>query len=140
VGIIVPDLERVRALMSLLGLEPGASEYVPEYEADCFFTCGAGSALEFIVPRGGKLALYNKGVGGLHHIALEVENLQEFSTQLRAQGVDLLEERPVDAGRLWINFLPPAYTRGLIVEFVESKKVTTARESDHHGRDLDQGD
>jgi hypothetical protein len=129
----VPDLDRLQALVDLLGLQVGATQYVPEYEADCFFTSGNGASLEFIVPRGGKLAQYNKGAGGLHHIALEVENLRDTSARLRVQGVDLLEETPVDAGRIWINFLSPAYTRGIIVEFVESKDPTTSSQGSNDG-------
>jgi hypothetical protein len=123
VGIIVPELSQVEALLKLLGLEAGGSQYVPQYEAECIFTRGAGvvPGIEFIVPRGGKLAKFNKGTGGLHHIALEVDDLQGFSDDLAAEGVQLLEPQPVDAGRLRINFLPPVYTRGIIVEFVETR-------------------
>jgi methylmalonyl-CoA/ethylmalonyl-CoA epimerase len=128
VGVIVPDAGQVEALMDLLGLEAGAVQYVPEYQADCTFTRGEGAAVEFIVPRGGPLARFNKGMGGLHHIALEVEDLEGLAAGLADRGVRLLEDRPVDAGRLRINFLPPVYTRGLIVEFVEPKPGDDAPE------------
>ncbi len=123
VGIVVPELANVEVLLRLLGLEAGVSQYVPQYESECIFTRGAGTVpgIEFIVPRGGKLAKFNKGMGGLHHIALEVDDLDAFSADLAAEDVQLLEPRPVDAGRLRINFLPPAYTRGIIVEFVETR-------------------
>ena len=121
VGIIVPDRERVDALLELLGLEEEKTEYVAEYEADCVFTRGPGGCIEFIVPRGGKLAGFNRGVGGLHHVALEVDDLAEFSRELREKDVELLEEEPVDAGDIRINFLPPLYTRGFTVEFVEAR-------------------
>jgi hypothetical protein len=126
VGIIVPDLVQVEALMALLGLRPGMTQYVPRYQADCIFTQGPGAAIEFIVPRGGPLARFNKGMGGIHHIALEVEDLEVVSAELAGHDVKLLEERPVDAGRLWINFLPPAFTRGIIVEYVQTKANTQA--------------
>jgi acyl carrier protein/catechol 2,3-dioxygenase-like lactoylglutathione lyase family enzyme len=131
VGIIVPDSSQVQVLMALLGLRAGERQYVPEYEADCFFTetGGPGAVIEFIVPTGGKLAKFNKGMGGVHHIALEVDDLEGYSAGLAAEGVSLLEDHPVDAGRLLINFLPPAYTRGIIVEFVQTKSVATSRES-----------
>jgi catechol 2,3-dioxygenase-like lactoylglutathione lyase family enzyme len=121
VGIIVPDLEQVQALLDLLGLESGRTQYVPTYDADCIFTQGERGVVEFVVPRGGVLSRFNKGLGGLHHIALEVDNLESQSSELRAKGVELLSERPVDAGPILINFLPPAYTRGIIVELVQVK-------------------
>jgi hypothetical protein len=122
VGIIVPDREQVRVLMELFGFERGVEQYVPEYEADCIFTRGEGTAIEFIVPHGGKLAAFNKGIGGIHHIALEVADLEATTAELAERGVSLLEPKPVDAGRLRINFLSSTYTRGIIVEFVETRK------------------
>lgn len=119
VGIIVPNAEQIQELMTLLGLQECRRYYVPEYEAECIFTEGQGGAIEFILPRGGKLKQFNKGMGGLHHIALQVESLDQTSDDLKAKGVELLEPRPVDAGPIRINFLPPVYTRGIIVEFVE---------------------
>jgi catechol 2,3-dioxygenase-like lactoylglutathione lyase family enzyme len=116
VGIIVPDREQVDVLARLLGLTIERSEYVPRYQADCHFT--AGGSVELIVPRGGKLAGFNRGAGGLHHIALETDDLDAARRHVEEQGARMLEEQPVDAGPLRINFLPPVYTRGIIVEFV----------------------
>jgi len=121
VGIVVPDMAQVCTLMELLGLEAGHTQYVSRYEAECIFTHGAGTVIEFVVPRGGVLTRFNKGMGGLHHIAFEVDDLESRSSELRAKGVVLLEEKPIDAGGLWINFLPPSYTRGIIVELVQPK-------------------
>jgi methylmalonyl-CoA/ethylmalonyl-CoA epimerase len=122
VGIIIPTMEQVEQLLALLGLERGHTEYVAEYQADCVFTAGPGAVLEFIVPRGGKLASFNKGTGGLHHIALEVDDIEEATRELEAREVELLETKPVDAGSILINFIPPAYTRGFTVEIIQSKK------------------
>jgi methylmalonyl-CoA/ethylmalonyl-CoA epimerase len=128
VGIIVADEQQVDLLAQLLGLTRGASEYVAEYEAQCHFTEGAGAAIEFIVPRpGSKLTRFNKGFGGLHHIALEVDDLVDASAALRERGVKLLEDHPVDAGSLLINFVPPLYTRGFIVEFIQVKTREVVR-------------
>lgn len=116
------DVEQVDLLVSLLGLVRGQEEYVEEYEAQCYFTAGTGAAIEFIVPRaGGKLSKFNKGFGGIHHVALEVDDLREASVELSNKGVRLLEEHPVDAGAILINFVPPLYTRGFIVELIQRK-------------------
>jgi len=119
VGIIVPSEDQLALLLGVLGLEVGRRHYVAEYEADCIFAGGDGAAVELIVPRGGKLAKFNKGLGGLHHIAIEVDDLAAASRELRARGIELLEASPVEAGALRINFIPPVFTRGLIVELVE---------------------
>jgi catechol 2,3-dioxygenase-like lactoylglutathione lyase family enzyme len=128
VGIIVADEQQVDLLVALLGLTRGAEEYVPDYEAQCYFTEGPGAAIEFIVPRaGGKLSKFNKGFGGLHHVALEVDDLEAAAAALRERGVKLLEDHPVDAGPILIHFVPPLYTRGFIVEFVQRKTRETLR-------------
>jgi len=122
VAIIVPQESQLTEMLDLLGLSAGRRQYVPEYEADCVFTSGEGANIEFIIPgEGGKLSKFNRGTGGLHHIAIEVNNLEEFQGELAAKGVKLLETTPVDAGDIRINFLPPIYSRGVIVEFVERK-------------------
>ncbi|MBM4036938.1 MAG: VOC family protein [Planctomycetes bacterium] len=119
VGIIVRDEAQLALLLSVLGLGEGHRQFVPEYEAECVFTQGSGAGIEFIIPRGGKLAGFSKGLGGLHHIAIEVDDLAARSRELRAAGVELLEGAAVEAGELRINFVPPVYTRGVIVELVE---------------------
>lgn len=121
VGIVCTSREHAEGLLELLGLELESEEYVEAYEAQCLFTAGEAGRLELIIPTGGKLARFNKGAGGLHHVALEVDDLERESARLRGQGVELLEDAPVDAGPIQINFVPPAYTRGVIVEFVERK-------------------
>jgi len=128
VGIVVPDDGQLRQLLTLLDLRIVRTQYVPQYEADCVFTGGAKGPIEFIVPRGGKLAAFNHGAGGLHHIALEVPDVEAAAVRLRAQDVELLEPQPVDAGPLRINFLPPAHTRGVIVEIVESRATVLVGE------------
>ena len=120
VGIIIPDRSHVDFLLGILGLETGELVYVPEYEADCIFTSNNNSNIEFVIPReNSRLSNFNKGMGGLHHIALEVDDIQDVSRQLTEEGIDLLEDKPVRAGQLLINFLHPADTRGFIVEFVQ---------------------
>ena len=119
VGLIVRDEGQLALLLSVLGLETGRRQFVPEYEAECVFTQGPGAGIEFILPRGGKLAQFNKGLGGLHHIAIEVDDLEARSRELREGGVELLEGSAVEAGEIRINFVPPIYTRGVIVELVE---------------------
>jgi len=126
VSIIVPDDERVHELAGLLGLTLGRRQYVAQYEADCIFTTGNGGVIEFIIAKSGKLSKFNKGMGGLHHIAIAVPDLEATKQQLAEQGIPLLETKPVDAGPIYINFLAPAYTRGVIVEYVQEVEPAAA--------------
>jgi methylmalonyl-CoA/ethylmalonyl-CoA epimerase len=121
VGIVVPSDERAAELMALLHLEESHRGYVEEYSATCIFTKGnGGSMVEFVVPTGGTLTRFNRGVGGLHHVAFVVDDLRDLARELSEQETDLLEAEPVQgAGDFLCNFLPPAKTRGVIVEFIQ---------------------
>ena len=130
VSSIVPDEERVHELAEILGLKLGRRQFVEAYEADCIFMTGTGGVIEFIIPKSGKLTKFNKGVGGLHHIAIGVSDLEATKRQLTEMGIPLLETTPVDAGPICINFLVPAYTRGVIVEYMQQVEVPAAEAAD----------
>ena len=124
IGIIVPDEEQADFLFRLMGLTRGHTVYVKEYEATCIFGSGEGRLLEFIVPDpGGKLSEFNRGLGGIHHLAIETPDIKQAAEYLdRELEVDFLEEEPVLAGDLLINFLPPSMARGIIIEYIQKMK------------------
>jgi catechol 2,3-dioxygenase-like lactoylglutathione lyase family enzyme len=121
VGIVVPDEDEMAAMMAVLGLVEDYRGIVPTFQALCVFTRGNGaSPVEFVVPHGGPLLKFNKGMGGLHHLAYVVDSLDAKAAELAAQGMKLLEPEHVrGAGPFICNFLSPVYTRGLTVEYVE---------------------
>jgi catechol 2,3-dioxygenase-like lactoylglutathione lyase family enzyme len=121
VGIVLSSEDEAKALMTLLGLKEDFRGYVPQWFALCIFTTAErGSPLEFVIPDGGPLLKFNKGLGGLHHVALEVSDLRATTEKLKSQGIKLLEEQPVKgAGNFICNFLSPVYSRGITVEFVQ---------------------
>ncbi|HEY2356697.1 MAG TPA: VOC family protein [Phenylobacterium sp.] len=124
VGIVQPTESDAQALMSLLGLEEDYRGFVPQWSALCIFTKPhGGSPIEFVVPDGGPLERFNKGAGGLHHIALQVPDLDELARALEDEGMRLLETEHVKgAGDFLCNFLSPIYTRGITIEFVQLLK------------------
>lgn len=121
VGIVQSSEEDVQNLMQVLGLEEDYRGYVPTWSALCIFTRPqGGSPVEFVVPDGGPLMKFNKGMGGLHHVAFEVPDLAQLAQDLAADGMKLLEPAPVKgAGDFLCNFLSPIYTRGITVEYIE---------------------
>ena len=59
----------------------------------------------------------------LHHIAFEVENIQEHVRQLRSLGVRLIDEHPRPGGMgTMIAFVHPREFDGLLVELVETRR------------------
>jgi catechol 2,3-dioxygenase-like lactoylglutathione lyase family enzyme len=121
VGIVMPSEEDVQTLMAVLGMQEDYRGFVPQWSALCIFAkAERGSLVEFVVPKGGPLERFNKGAGGVHHIAFEVADLTETMRAYEAQGIKFLEPAPIKgAGPFLCNFLSPIYTRGTLVEFVE---------------------
>jgi methylmalonyl-CoA/ethylmalonyl-CoA epimerase len=58
---------------------------------------------------------------GLHHIAYEVEDLEETLAKLRASGVELIDETPRPGGRgHMVAFVHPKSNHGLLVELIQA--------------------
>lgn len=122
VGIIMTTMERAQQFMEQFGLEEDYREYVDAYQAWCIFTkySAEESPVELVVPTAGKLTEFNKGKGGLHHIAFEVEDVRAARDEYTSKGMEMLEEVPAKgAGGIIVNFLRPRYGLGVLVEFVE---------------------
>lgn len=121
VGIVQPSEEEALAFMDLMGLHEDYRGYVPQFHALCIFTRRAsGSPVELVVPDGGPLLKFNRGAGGLHHIAFEVPDLDALVRELAEKDMALLEPEHVKgAGNFLCNFLSPIYTRGITVEYVQ---------------------
>ncbi len=121
VGVVQPDEDTVVDLMAVLGLHEEYRGYVPQFQALCIFARAAGgSQIEFVVPDGGPLLKFNKGAGGIHHLAFETPDLVALARDFEAQGLRMLEPEPVKgAGPFLCNFLLPSATRGVIVEYIQ---------------------
>ncbi len=130
VGVVLHDRRQADDLLALLGLSVTRRQFVERYRAECLFVDAGPVQVELILPDGGPLAGFNRGVGGLHHLAFEVADLEQVAARLAAAGLRLLEDHPVSAGALRINFLPPEYTRGLVIEFVEPMPARAAAAGD----------
>ena len=60
---------------------------------------------------------------GLHHIAVQVDNIEASLAQLKASGVRLIDEKPRrGAHNTRVAFIHPAGTHGVLLELVEHAK------------------
>jgi hypothetical protein len=79
-----------------------------------------GTAIELVVPDGGPLAKFNKGLGGVHHFAYEIEDFAVAERWCEAHDMTLLEPAPIKgAGNFLCNFIHPMATRGIQIELVQ---------------------
>lgn len=122
VGIVLSP-EKAKNFMEKFGLETDYMEYVEAYKADCLFTKHQGdeTPIELVIPKEGVLTEYNKGKGGIHHIAFAVDDVEKTRQYYEEKGLHMLEEKAVEgAGGIIVNFLRPRFGEGILVEFVQN--------------------
>jgi methylmalonyl-CoA/ethylmalonyl-CoA epimerase len=60
--------------------------------------------------------------GGIHHIAVEVENIEESLAKLKNEGMRLIDEKPrVGAEGCLVAFVHPSSAGGVLMELVQKK-------------------
>lgn len=121
VAIAVKDLEQaISFYRDALGLTLSELEEVPEQQVRvAIFGQGAGR-LELISPtasQSGVARFLEKRGEGLHHICLEVEDLEAAMASLRERGAPLIDRAPrPGAGGAQVAFLHPQGTGGVLLE------------------------
>jgi len=84
-----------------------------------------GSELELLqsTEAEGQIAKFIQKRGqGIHHIALEVDDIQTELDRLKANGLKLINEKPyLNAHKELVAFIHPKSTFGMLVELIQSK-------------------
>jgi methylmalonyl-CoA/ethylmalonyl-CoA epimerase len=124
IGVAVKSIETAQKLyQDLLGLKHAGSETVQEQKVTtAFFPVGDTEVelLESTSPDGPIAKYLEKRGEGVQHIAFRVENIEEALAELKAKGVQLIDEKPRrGAGGAKIAFLHPKSTYGVLVELCE---------------------
>ncbi|MCU0589161.1 MAG: methylmalonyl-CoA epimerase [Syntrophobacteraceae bacterium] len=124
IGIAVKSIDETRKLYhDLLGLEHAGNETVQEQKVTtAFFPVGDTEVelLESTAPDGPIAKYLEKRGEGVQHIAFRVENIEEALAELKAKGIQLIDEKPrKGAGGAQIAFLHPKSTYGVLVELCQ---------------------
>jgi methylmalonyl-CoA/ethylmalonyl-CoA epimerase len=127
VAVCVRDLDEASARwLDVFGLHPGARERVESQKTEALIIPIGESSLELITPRGneGLARFLEKRGPGLHHIAVEVEGIEEAVAFLAALGVPMLDTAPRPGARGHkVAFVHPKATGGVLVELVEAAEA-----------------
>ena len=121
VAIAVKDLDAAVALYrDVLGLSLHSIEEVPEQKVrTAIFGEGTGR-IELICPTEagtGVARFLEKRGEGLHHICIEVPDIEAAIRQLKAQGAPMIDETPKPgAGGAKVAFVHPKGTHGVLLE------------------------
>jgi methylmalonyl-CoA epimerase len=122
IGLAVDALEPVREMYSeILGLSMDHEEMWNELKI-AFVPVGETN-LELVqsTSQEGDLAKFVSKKGqGIHHIALEVEDIEGAVQELLDKGMHLIDEKPRKGSNgTTIAFLHPKATHGIMIELVE---------------------
>ncbi len=124
IGLAVDEIEAARTFFSeTLGLSALEREgfgellfsFVPMEGTDIELlqsTTSEGQIAKFVARKG----------QGVHHIALEVDDIHGELDRLKNKGVKLINEKPyLNAHKEWVAFLHPKSTFGVLVELIQKK-------------------
>ena len=109
-----------------LGLENVHSEVVEEQKVRVAMLPIGESRVELLEPTSDDSPIskfLEKRGGGIHHIAIEVDNIEASLAKLKAEGARLIDETPrIGAEGCLIAFVHPATTGGVLLELTQKIK------------------
>ncbi|MFM1898730.1 MAG: hypothetical protein RL577_970 [Bacteroidota bacterium] len=129
IGIAVRDLEESEALFTrLLGIAPYKREAVESEGVITSFFELNGVKFELLAAthQESPIAKFlDKKGEGLHHLAFEVDGIQQRLDALKDEGFDLIHSQPKDgADNKRIAFLHPKSSGGVLTELCEDKGLS----------------
>jgi len=124
VAIVVENIDEALCFWEdALGLKVQEKRDIPEQQVSIAFLPLGGSELELVKPTSedSGVAKYLESRGpGMHHLCLEVDDLDEIMERLQQKGVQLINDEPLmspDGTRF--AFVHPKSAQGVLVELYE---------------------
>ena len=124
VAVVVDDMEEALSFWrDALGIELHELRDVTAEKSQVAFLPLSGSEVELVQPttNDSGIAKYLAKRGpGMHHICLEVDDIEGMMTQLKSKGIRLINEEPRTAsyGKKYA-FIHPESTSGVLVELYQ---------------------
>ncbi|HEU0295402.1 MAG TPA: methylmalonyl-CoA epimerase [Anaerolineales bacterium] len=124
VAVVVDDMEKALSFWrDALGMELHELRDVPAEKSQVAFLPLPGSEVELVRPMtdDSGIAKYLARRGpGMHHICLEVDDIDAMMTQLKSRNVRLINEEPrMAADGKKYAFIHPESTAGVLVELYQ---------------------
>lgn len=123
VAIVVNDIEAaLRVYRDALGLRLSQVQTIPDQDVKIAFLPTGDSEIELlepINPESGVAKFLAKRGEGMHHICLEVDDLDATLMELAAQGVELIDRAPRPGAHGRIAFIHPKGSHGVLIELLE---------------------
>lgn len=127
IGIAVSNLQESLSFWETsLGIEPHGIQEVPEQKLRTAFLPVGDTEIELLEstsPESSIAKFIEKHGEGLHHIAIRVDDIEAALAELKAKGIQLIDETPRNgAGGARIAFVHPRSTHGVLLELCERKQ------------------
>jgi methylmalonyl-CoA/ethylmalonyl-CoA epimerase len=127
IGIATKSIEEaLKFWQNSLGLENVHTEIVEEQKVRVAMLPVGESRVELLEPTSDDSPIskfLEKRGGGIHHIAVEVEDIEASLAKLKAEGARLIDETPrIGAEGCLIAFVHPAATGGVLLELTQKIK------------------
>ena len=128
IGVAVESLaQALKPYQEGLGIQPSALEEVADQGVHIAFLPVGDTEIELLEPTSpdSPVARFIERRGeGLHHICLEVDDLEATLRKLKAQGVRLIDETPRDGGLgKRIAFVHPRGLHGVLLELSQGSNL-----------------
>ena len=124
IAVVVDDMEKSLSFWrDALGIELHELRDVPAEKSQVAFLPLAGAEVELVMPTtddSGIAKYLAKRGAGMHHICLEVDDIQAMLAQLKSKNIRLINEEPRKAndGKQYA-FIHPESTGGVLVELYQ---------------------
>lgn len=123
IGIAVKKLEEAIRTFEALGFKVKEIEEVKEQKVKVAMLPVGESRIELLeaTAEDSAIAKFIASRGeGIHHIAINVENIEKSLEIAKNSGIKLIDEKPrIGAGGKKVAFLHPKSVHGVLLEFVE---------------------
>ena len=125
VALAVPDLERAATLYRTMGATISPVQQLPEHGVSVIFIELANCKIELLHPLGDHSPiaafLAKNPDGGMHHICIEVDDIDAAARTMAAEGLRLLNngEPKIGAHGKPVLFIHPKDTSGTLIEIEE---------------------
>jgi methylmalonyl-CoA/ethylmalonyl-CoA epimerase len=124
VAVVVDDMEKALSFWrDALGIVLHELRDVPAEKSQVAFLPVAGAEVELVVPTtddSGIAKYLAKRGAGMHHICLEVDDIDGMLLQLKAKNIRLINEEPrITADGKQYAFIHPESTSGVLVELYQ---------------------
>ena len=126
-GIATKGIEEaLKFWENALGLENVHTETVEDQQVRVAMLPIGESRIELLEPTSEDSPIskfLEKRGGGIHHIAVEVEDIREALAKLKQAGARLIDETPrIGAEGCLVAFVHPASANGVLLELVQENK------------------